>query len=137
MPISSSFPSLKDVASIGDAHLKLMQAGSHDDPAPAANHDRIWGPILKPAAKGCGALTAACSVLLYPTKLAPKTVRSVFNLLPEALMPKINDTAKSLSLRLAACDWLDPIRTLSKGNGKMGYALLNRTEYAQAHRKSW
>ena len=92
MLVSSRFPSLKDVASIGEAHLKLMKAGSRDDLAPAANHDRIWGPILKPAAKGCGALAAASSVLLFPTKLAPETVRSVVNLLPDALVLKMSAT---------------------------------------------
>jgi hypothetical protein len=137
VPVSSSFPSLKDVASIGDAHLKLMQAGSRDDLAQAANHDRIWGPILQPAAKGCGALAAASSVLLFPTKLEPGLWYSVLELLPDALVSKMSDTSKSLSQRLASCDFLDPITTLSQGNGKKGYVLLNRTDYSQARRKSW
>jgi hypothetical protein len=132
-----SWPSLRDTVSIGDAHVKLMLESS-PDVAQLINHERLWGPILDEDAKVCGAPVAAASVLLRPTKIKLGDLRSVLDLLPDALTPTISDTAKSLSQRLATCDWLDPIHTAANGNAKGGrYVLLNRTEYSQPRRKSW
>jgi hypothetical protein len=130
-------PSLRDTASIGEAYRKHMLVSSRD-PAPPINHERLWGPILDADAQGCGAPVAAASVLLRPTKIEPGVWWSVLELLPDALTPRMSDTSESLVQRLAACDWLDPIHTASKGNAKGGrYVLLNGTAYSQARRKSW
>ena len=122
-----------DLATIGEAHVKLMLNARGQAPAPI-DHERLWGPILHADAKSCGAPVGASSVLLRPTNIY---VRSVADLLPVELTPMMTDTAASLSRRLSECDFLDPIKTLRKGNGTGGYVTLNDTKYAQARRKSW
>ena len=55
-----TFVTSKDVASIGEAHVKLMLEALRDR-APPADHERLWGPIVKAAAKHCRRqLTRAC-----------------------------------------------------------------------------
>jgi hypothetical protein len=131
-----TFVTSKDVASIGEAHVKLMLEALRDR-APPADHERLWGPIVRAISDECGAPAAAASALIRPTKIAQGIVESVFALLPDALTPNMADTPASLARRLAACDFLDPIRTQAKGNGKGGLVLLNKTTYPQARRKCW
>jgi hypothetical protein len=133
------WPSLHDAVSIGEAHVKLIVESSRDPAPPASfNHERLWGPILGETARCCGALVAASSVLIRPTKIEYGNMRRVLDLLPDALTPKMSDTPEELTKRLSECEWLDPIHTAAKGNAMGGrYVWLNETAYPQPRRKSW
>jgi hypothetical protein len=135
--MGTRWPSLLSVASIGDAHGKLMEEAS-PGLSPPSDHIRTWGPILKANAEGCGAPAPAASVLLRPTDIAlVNAARSVLALLPDALIPKSSDTATSLAQRLKQSDFLDPTQALSKGNGSKGLVALNASTYPQPRRKCW
>ena len=99
---------------------------------------RVWGPILEARARGAGALAAASSVLLQPLHPPTTVIAPVQNLIPAEVLPRKDDTAKSLRARIQASSFFHKSMVLKHGNGtKGGYVDLNTTEYAQPRRVQW
>ena len=97
-----------------------------------------WGPISEALGAKYGAISGCESVLIRPTVTLEleHIMRRVRALMPEAMFPRHDDTAKSLAKRLAECDFLDDIHVRKGGTGTK-FIRLNATQYPQPRRVSW
>ena len=99
---------------------------------------RLWGPVESASARMAGALAAASSVLLKPTRTPTALIGRLYALIPTDVLPRTDDTAETLRLRLKTAAFLHPIQTLAKGHGRGGrYIALQATTYAQPRRVQW
>ena len=115
--------------------LDLNGADSPEASIPAV---RIWGPVPKAQAVGAGALAAASSVLIAPQVAPARLYQRLAALVPDEVLPKVDDTAHTLRLRLAISAFLHRAHVLAKGHGRgVRYIALNFTTYPQPRRVQW
>jgi hypothetical protein len=98
----------------------------------------LWGRVSIAAGFEAGALHGAESILICPTKCIElqRIMACVRDLIPSSLLPRAEDTMRSLKNRLAKTEFLDDIHVLKGGKGPSRIRL-NATDYAQPRRVTW
>ena len=95
----------------------------------------LWGPISLQESRRAGGTMPTSSMLLDP--MIPDHVRAeAMAVIPEEVLPRIGDTAKSLARRLSESTFLEDSHVLKGGKGPQRVAL-NGTTYPQPRRLSW
>ena len=99
---------------------------------------RLWGPVESASARMAGALAAASSVLLKPTRTPMALIGRLHALIPTDVLPRTDDTAETLRARIASSRFFHPTWILKHGHGRgRRYVELTTTAYPQPRRVQW
>ena len=99
---------------------------------------RLWGPVPVGQARSVGALAAASSVLLRPTRAPTELIENLRFLIPTEVLPRTGDTPETLKARVSSSGFFQRIWVAWRGSAKHArYVELNTTTYPQPRRVQW
>ena len=118
-----------------EARKTVYQPALYQPAVGPSLHAIVWGPISRRASARAGTQFPVSSVVVRP--IIPEGVRqAVLAVVPSDVIPKANDTAKTLKQRLAQSTFLEDSHVLKDGSGPARVRLLAE-DYPQPRRRSW